>query len=227
MNSIERNRIIISYLEENEELFNDYTKSLILENMDKDVGFGTPGVVLQLYDELGILEDKENPYKAFVDLIDAQFDIKNKNIIEIGGGVIPRLGKRIARMQNCGTIIVYDPNLCTTESKISNMKLVNRRFYSVTNVDKADLLVGLLPCGSSSTIVKSAIRHNKDFMIAVCDSCNSLEFFDGYDELDEEWPNDFILRTKEMVEDNNMGQLKKVYMKEIGEQYPIIYNDRR
>lgn len=222
----EKNRLIVDYLLENKGVFTDAEINLIISNLN-DYGdeYGIPNILLQLYDELGLLPDEINAYKAFVELLDSQFDIRNKNVVEIGGGNIPRLGKRIARIQDRGTVTIYDPNLYMKNTGYSNMKLIKRKFYPISNVDNADVLVGLLPCGSSSFIIKSAIKNNKDFMIALCDSCNYLEYFDGYEE-DPEWPINFIKKTSYKVEENNMGKLKVKYMKEVGDRYPIIYNDR-
>ena len=225
---VHRVRCIIDYIRENGDAFTDGEKSAILSNLVNDGSiYGIPNILLQIYDELGILNDKNNPYKAFIQLIDEQFGIKDKNIVEIGGGNIPRLGKRIASMQENGTITVYDPNLYIKEGvEFPHLKLIKRRFTSIANVSKADVLVGLLPCGSTSTIIKSALRYNKDFMIAMCDSCNFYEYFDSYEE-DENWPYNFIEETRKIVENSGLGKMKVKYVKEIGEQYPIIYNDRR
>ncbi len=226
MKTAEISGIVINYLLENRDAFNDAEVNMILSNMNlEDTFYSIPNIVLQLYDELGILPDDINSYKAFSELINEQFDIKDKNIVEIGGGVLPRLGKRLSLMQDRGTVTVYDPNLYLNKAYYPNLKLIKRKFFPITNVDMANVLVGLLPCGSSSSIIKSAIKHNKDFMIALCDSCNYLEYFDGYEE-DPDWPNNFIMQTAQAIEENNMGKLKVKHLKEVGLQYPIIYNDR-
>lgn len=225
--SVQRIGLIIDYLRENNDAFTASEKSIILSNLNNDgTVYGIPNVCLQIYDELGILPEDINSYKAFAKLVDEQFNIKDKNVIEIGGGNIPRLGIRIANMQDKGTITVYDPNLYIREDmEYPNLKLVNRRFTPLINVSKADLLIGLLPCGSSSTIIKSALRYKKDFMIAICDSCNFYEYFDGYED-NTNWPYDFIENISKPVEENNLGKVKIKYVNEIGENYPIIYNDR-
>lgn len=221
---IEEIGLVIKYLKENPEAFNYIEKEQIIKSLYDDWGSHNH-ICLQLYDELGLLPDDRNPYKAFSKLVNDIFDIKNKKIIEVGGGNLPRLAKRIAEIQDTGTITVYDPSLYIKENEELRIKLIKRRFNSITNVSSADLLVGLLPCGSSSVIVKSALRNNKDFIIALCDRHNLLENFDEVEE-DLEWPDNFIKDTSRIVEENNMGKLKIKRLKEIGEQYPIIYNDR-
>lgn len=225
---IEEIGLIVAYLKDNPDAFNYIEKEQIINSLKYDDyrGFGKHNhICSQIYDELGLLPDSINPYKAFAELIDEIFSIKDKNIVEIGGGNIPRLAKRISKIQDTGTITVYDPSIYITDEVNSNLKLIKRRFSSMTNVSSADLLVGLLPCGSSSIIVKSAIRYNKDFMIALCDSHNTLECLDGVEE-DLEWPINFIENTRCIVEENNMGKLKVKSLNEIGDNYPIIYNDR-
>lgn len=218
----ERTKLVVNYLVQNRDAFSEHEISMILSNLDR---YGDlPNVLLQVYDEIGALPDYMNPYKAFSELINEQYNIEDKNVVEIGGGTIPRLAIRISEMQKRGTVTVYDPNLYLKKS-YPNIKLIKRNFYPISNVDNADLLVGLLPCGASVSIVKSAVKHNKDFMVALCDSCNFYEYFDGYEE-DDNWPYNFIEQTTKVVEENNLGKLKIKYKKEIGERYPIIYNVR-
>lgn len=222
MVSSDRTKMVVNYLIENKDAFSEQEIKLILSNLGE---YGSlPNILLQVYDELGILPDFMNPYKAFSELINKQFDIKDKNIVEIGGGTIPRLAIRLSDMQNRGSITVYDPNLYIKKT-YPNMKLIKRNFYPISNVDNADLLVGLLPCGASASILKSSIRHDKDFMIALCDSCNFYEYFDGYEE-DSNWPYSFIDAATKAVDESNLGKLKVKYLKEVGERYPIIYNVR-
>ena len=232
---VQRLGLILDYLREHENVFNSSEKDLILVNLNNDgTIYGIPSVCLQLYDELGLLPDDINLYKEFARMIDEQFNIKDKNIIEVGGGNIPCLGKRIELMQDRGTITVYDPNLYISneyknlseeEKNNRKLKLINRRFTPLVNARNSDIIIGLLPCGSSSTIIKSAVRYNKDFMVALCDSCNYFEYFDTYEE-DINWPNNFIEAASRIVEKNGLGKLKVKKNKIIGENYPIIYNDR-
>lgn len=218
---------VTHYLKENGDAFTESEKSVILTNLMNDGSiYGIPNICLQIYDEIGVLPDSINSYKAFAELVDEHFNIKDKNVVEIGGGNIPRLGKRIASMQDKGTITVYDPNLYIKEGEeYPRLTLKKRRFTPMNNVSSADVLIGLLPCGASSTIIKSAIRYKKDFMIALCDSCSFYEYFDSYEE-DLDWPNNFIEETKKIVEENGLGKVLIKHVKEVGECYPIIYNDR-
>lgn len=234
-NKVQRLGLVLDYLREHENVFSSLEKDLILANLNNDGSFyGIPNVCLQLYDELGILPDDINLYKEFANLVNKQFDIKDKNIIEVGGGNIPRLGKRIELMQDKGTITVYDPNLYipdeykdldVLEKEKKKLKLVNRRFTPMVNARHTDVIVGLLPCGAGSTIIKSAVRYQKDFMIALCDSCSYFEYFDNY-EVDVDWPNNFIEEASRIVERNGLGKLMVKQNEIIGKQYPIIYNNR-
>ena len=50
------------------------------------------------------------------------FDI-NTDIIEVGGGILPSLAKKIALRQKSGTVTVYDPRLITNIDKPDNLIL--------------------------------------------------------------------------------------------------------
>ena len=226
MELYEKVQLIVDYLKENSEAFSMTEKNTIINSIGTfDTSSIIPSIVLQLYDELGILPDDKNIYKAFLKLLDDKFDIKNKNVVEVGGGIIPRLGKRISLMQEKGTITVYDPNLYMKNETLPNLKLIKRRFYPISNVDYDDIIVGLMPCGAVQSILKSAIRHDKDFMIALCDEFDSSCQFDSSME-NEDWTLELIERLEKEVKENNMGNLKVNYVKEIGYNHPIIYNCR-
>jgi len=226
MELYEKVQLIVDYLKENSEAFSMVEKNTIINSIGTfDTTDKIPSVVLELYDELGILPDNKNIYKAFLKLLDEKFKIKDKNIVEVGGGNLPRLGKRIALMQDKGTITVYDPNLYIKNNDLPNLKLIKRRFYPISNVDDADVIIGLMPCGAVQSIVKSAIRHDKDFMLVLCDEFDTFCQFDSEIE-NENWEEEFIKKLEKDVEENNMGKLKVKHIKEIGEEHPILYNCR-
>lgn len=235
MELYEKVKLIVDYLNNNKNAFSPLEKEVIFNHIGIfDTAMSIPSIVLQVYDELGLLPDDKNIYIKFIELLNSEFDIKNKNIVEVGGGYIPRLGKRIALMQNRGTITVYDPNLYITNNEgkriedykeFPNLKLVKRRFYPISNVDDADIIVGLMPCGAVESITKSAIRHNKDFMVVMCDECNPQELFDPIEE-DADWKMQFIERLDRELENSELGKLKVKYKSEIGNKFPIIYNSR-
>ena len=227
MELYDKAKLIVGYLNDNDDAFNTLEKNTIINNciMNNDDGnYTLPSVVSQVYDELNLLPDDRNIYKEFLKLLDSEFKIKDKNIIEIGGGNIPRLAIRIASMQEKGTITVYDPNLYMKNYLYNNLKLKKEKFSTLTNTKNIDILIGLMPCGATDKIVKSAIKNNKDFMIALCDHYNTSSNFDECDD-DFEWRENLICRLREEIENNNMGVLKVKKIKAIGSN-PIIYNHR-
>ena len=52
-------------------------------------------VLRQIYDEVGLLPEENNMYSGFVSLLEKNFNL-DTNIVEVAGGVIPVLAKKIA-----------------------------------------------------------------------------------------------------------------------------------
>lgn len=185
-----------------------------------------PDVIRELYDKLHLISDDENIYVAFLKLLEKQHDLKDKHIIEVGGGIFPSLARRISLLQDKGTITVYDPRLSKKEKSTEHMKLVRRMFTRNTDIADTDLLIGFMPCKGAEALVDSAIAHNVDFMVALCEGGPHGDIHD-YFESDEEWIDSMIYRANRGIEDQNMGRLQIQYLKEFGDPYPIISNKRK
>ena len=181
---------------------------------------------LQICDELGLLPDDQNPYKVFSEVLNEEFNIENKRIKEIGGGKLLRIGKRISNIQDMGTITIYDTNLLIKDGCYPNLRILKKKFKDSIDANSADVLIGMLAYTSAGVVVKSAIEKNIDFMIALFDKQNPYLFCEGnesnFNQLEE-----FVDNTSQAVANSGLGKLKIKRFKEIGEQYPIIYNDRR
>ena len=108
---------------------------------------------LQICDELGLLPDDQNPYKAFSELLNDEFNIEHKSIKEIGGSKLLRVGKRISNMQTMGTITVYDTNLTIKDGNYPNLRLVQKRFTGSKDANNVDVLVGLLAYESPNSLL--------------------------------------------------------------------------
>ena len=184
-----------------------------------------PDIVRQVYDELGFIKDENNIYVGFIDLLDNIFKIGDKRIIEVGGGVLPRTGKRISLMQNSGRITVYDPLLSIYEKNRNNLILKRELFTNSMSTGDNNLMIGLMPCEAAQIIIESAAKHNLDFMIALCEGGPHGDYFD-YFESDNDWLNSIIYYADAMIETSGLGRMKVKTLEQYGDPYPVIYNDR-
>ena len=219
--------VVSKYLDEHFGDFDKYEKQAIMSYVDC-IGCWdemVPDLVREVYDELGLLADEDNIYLGFIEMLDDIFDIKDKNIVEVGGGVIPRLGKRIASRQTEGKITVYDPRLSVYERDLERMHLVRDKFTKDTDVKDVDLLIGFMPCEATHLIISSATENDIDFMIALCEGGTHGDVFDYYDS-SEEWLDSTIYYAKKRVEVNNMGRVKEKKLLKYRDPYPVIYNSR-
>lgn len=184
-----------------------------------------PDLVREVYDELDILNDNENIYLGFMDLLSKKFNYQDRNIIEVGGGIFPRLAKRISNEQVTGKITVYDPRLNNKEVSNDRLKLVRKKFYAHEDVKDTNLLIGFMPCEATYNIIDAAARNNIDFIIALCEGGPHGDIYD-YFESDRDWLGTMLYMAERAVEDNNMGTMEKTYLKEYHNPYPVIYNKR-
>lgn len=100
------------------------SKKEMLENLDIYLNIDElpmiPCKYAQVYDELSLVPDNSNYYVYFIDQLKQNFDIRC-NIVDIGGGYIPRVAKRLAIEQikmGRGNITVYDPRLIEKDQSI-------------------------------------------------------------------------------------------------------------
>ena len=218
--------LIINYLKENKRLFSFEESTRICDA----AGYFSSGfemydyLCLQICDELGIIPDDQNPYKAFVETLNDVFNIENKSVVEIGGGKLLRVSKRITDMQDTGSVTVYDTNSTYKNGDYPKLTVFNRKFMDAVDAVGADVLVGLLARSSAEKLVKSAIEKDKDFMVAVFNKQNQNLFCES--DIDPNELNKFIEKTEQDVASSSLGKLKVKRLNEIGEQYPIIYNVR-
>lgn len=220
--------IVSKFLEKYPEIFSDLEKSFILDFAkfgDEGCDGLLPDLVREVYDELGVLPDNKNLYKGFIEMAEQVFNLKDRNILEIGGGVLPRLGIRISSSQDFGNVTVYDPRLSKYAEDSEKLKLVRKKFNREMNVDDIDLMLGLMPCKAAEVIVDVATKNKIDFMIALCEGGLHGEEFDYYED-DEEWRDSLIHSARRVVDGTEMGKLMVKYMTRYDNPYPVIYNDR-
>ena len=138
--------------------------------------FKIPSDFMEIYDELGLISDKDNYYITFLNELEKIYKL-NCNILEIGGGSIPSLAKRIAKKQiniGSGTITVYDEELAFFKHNYSNLKLQKENLTEKSNIESYDLVISLFPCTATFLTVYKALEYNKDFFIGLCDCIHPI-----------------------------------------------------
>ena len=217
---------ITQFLEKYPDIFTDIEKKYIMSYAiapsDEKL---VPDTVREVYDELGIIPDESNIYIGFMNLLSEVYNIENKKILEIGGGVLPRLGKRISKKLNAGKIVVYDPRLSHYEQSTDKMRLVREKFNRSSSIEDSDLIIGLMPCEAAEVIIDTAVNNNIDFVLALCEGGFHGDEYDFY-ESPEEWIGSMVRYADREVEYRGMGELKVKYLEKYGSPYPVIYNDR-
>ena len=180
-------------------------------------------ILRQIYDEVGLIEDDNNMYEGFARLLEDNFDI-NRDIVEIGGGIVPSLAKRVALRQKSGTVTVYDPRLIMSIPKSSNLIMKKEKFEKNTQLEGEPLLIGCMPCDSTIVFIETACEKGLDFMLALCEGGERK----GYEwlENDDEWISTIKRMALKGMKDKNMGTLEVASLGKYGNPFPVIYNKR-
>lgn len=189
-----------------------------------DKPFLMDDIIRQVFEEVGSLPKELNMYEGFLELLEENFDI-NTDIIEVGGGIVPSLSKKIALRQKSGTITVYDPRLMTDFNHPSNLVLKKENFKNDTPIGKAKLIIGFMPCEATNILIQSACKNKVDFMLALCEGGSRP----GYEwlEYDDEWIAHMKHNAIDGMEGTNMGTLEVASLEQYGNPYPVIYNKRK
>lgn len=217
---------VMSFLKTHESYYDEFA----LQNIKSYVKRGRPeevyftDVVREIYDELGYIPDDQNMYIAFMNLLKEVHGIEGRNILEVGGGTLPRLGHRIHLAQQKGTITVYDPRMGKDIEGDERFVLKREEFTTKTKLGNTDLLIGLMPCKGAEPLIEQAIKHKIDFMLWFCEGGPHGDYFDFYED-DSEWLWSYQYMAERGVEEGKMGKLMVKQMDEYS-RYPIIYNQR-
>lgn len=147
-----------------------------LDEIKLNPKFKIPSDFMEIYDELGLIPDKENYYITFLNELEKYYKL-DCNILEIGGGNIPSLAKRIAKKQikiGSGTITVFDEELAFFKNDYSNLKLQKENLNENSNIKSYDLVISLFPCTATFLTIYKALEYNKDFFIGLCDCIHPI-----------------------------------------------------
>lgn len=181
-------------------------------------------VLRQIYDEVGLLPEENNMYSGFVSLLEKNFNL-DTNIVEVAGGVIPVLAKKIALKQSHGTITVYDPRLTFSSPQIPNLILKKQEFTKSTPLTNTNIIIGFMPCDATIQIIEAALANDIDFMVALCEGGPRT----GYEwlETEEEWVDYIKYIAKLGLEKQKKGTLGVASLAQYGNPYPVIYSKKK
>jgi hypothetical protein len=188
-----------------------------------------PGILMQVYGALEINNSPAKFYRRHLRLIKNRFPLTG-NIVEIGFGYVPGLGTMIAHEQlrlGAGTITLYDPLLVEEKPKYSNMTLRKEEFKSNTDISNYDLVIGIMACEATESILENAIKNHKDFYVAMCGCVHAdYGFYPGYYMTPEDYQELVIDGAKKLIKEYNHGHLGITRLENTELNYPILYNKK-
>lgn len=148
------------------------------------------GIFALVYLHCGILSEKHNIYQAYLNyLVKTYPNFYNKNILEVGCGEYPAFVELIAteihKNKANGTITGIDPAVILSKLDIMGKQndLYQEEFCATTDISDKDLLLGILPCDATTTIINKACSEEKEMSIMPCKCMhNSEKSFKDYEE---------------------------------------------
>ena len=193
----------------------------------------SPDILMQIYTELCLNPIGGSLYHKHLKLLKKHFPIDG-NIVEVGSGMIPAFANIIAKEQiqiGKGTITIYEPLLAQLKPKYPNITLHKEEFTLDTDISKADLLVGVMACEATETILESAIINDKDFYVAMCGCVHSAfsnMYTLGYGISPEFYQREVIEKAKYLLKQyGDKRTLEVTRLKNDPRDYPILYSKRR
>lgn len=128
-------------------------------------------VLNQVYEYVGVFEkEKDNAYDIFINNMTRRMNI-NRELLEVGCGYYPSLAKRIAKLQNYGSVTAIDPKVVTTN--VTGIKVIKSKLSENIGIENFAMLYGLYPCEATIDMIKLASIYDKDLCILACDCCDT------------------------------------------------------
>lgn len=165
------------------EMFNVYNSMMLHDILP-------PSIFASIMLHCGVLPDEFNYYaKIFENMKMHYKDLYNKSILDVGCGQYPAFVEMIAKemrdKKSKGLIDGIDPRLIIKRLEESeNTTLYNTAFTTRTNVDKYDILMGVLPCEATEAIITKACNEEKEMLLVPC-TClhpiNGRSFKDSFE----------------------------------------------
>jgi len=153
-------------------------------------------VMTEIYVMLGFIKDENNPFKIFRSFIEEQYGL-DRDILEVACGHIPTLALDIdlnQQKRGSGSIEVCDDALILTTGW-GDVVANKRRISEQSDVSKFSLIVSMLPCEATKTIIKVANKNEIEMVMYQCGCVH-----DGRDNPNDFRFTDFIAYRRELRE---------------------------
>lgn len=210
-----------------EDVLDEYDIEFLREQCDLGIDFDVvPFMLNQFYNEYGLIDNNRNIYLAILKKLKEVFELKNKQILEVGGGPIPILGRLIA--DETKNITVFDSNITHKNNDKKNLKIVSKYFTPITSLDNYDIVVSFMACGAQESIICNCANNNKDFFIGLC-PCGKEAISNLYGRIlsNDEYINKLVELANKKINNSDLGVLVIDRLdNRYGYDYPILYNKR-
>lgn len=158
-------------LNEYKEKYHDVIDEDLLDHIESCLPMGlecdeAPCYVMQLYDEYNLMKNEYNLYLGFIEMIKHNHpDLSDMTILDIGGGIVPSLGRRLA--SEAKHVISIDRYI-SNKNNPTNLEIISCEIEDIKQLPYADLIIGFMPCEATKYIVDHAGACNSDFLIELC-----------------------------------------------------------
>lgn len=150
-----------------------YAYEFIKSQFFVDLDYGKPSDITRaIIEELGLNQFLvRDYYKSFIEYMKAEEGI-DKNLLEVGCGILPALANKVSKEQKSGSVTVMDPKVI--ESYEGNIGIIKKSFTEETDVSNYDLIYGFYPCQATPEMIKSSFKNDKDLFLEMCGCVHNI-----------------------------------------------------
>ncbi len=160
-----QNDRVIEFLRKHKNTYPEYFE----ENRLEKTKYGYTCDINQIYCYLNEVDITKTDYFRFFKIIQKYFNLKNKNLVEVGCGYIPVLSNIIKKNTNCKITAINNKILIKNYNDINTIETDLTQDFDFNNYD---LIVGFRPCIITEKIILECFKYKKEFIIYLCPCAN-------------------------------------------------------
>lgn len=170
----------------------------------------------QVICHLNLINIETSAYYKFFKIVKSQFNLRNKNILEVACGYIPIVSSIFAERTNSKVTAINSKILFKNYKNVQTKEQDLLQNFDVSNFD---LVVGFRPCYVTEKTIEMCFKFNKDFVLYLCPcDMQPIDPNEKRCENGKEW-REFIIKK---VRENKNYKVSVFSSKKLQDDMPII-----
>ena len=207
------NKKVIEFIDKH----NEYYQELNPHHIRAKIKYGYYSATDQIFCHLNLIAKQKTAYFKFCKLLEKEFNLKTKNILEVSSGLLPIISYYLKRDFDVKDITTVNKQFIFKPYRKINV--IEKDFLTFKNLDNYNLVIGFRPCIATEKILDLCFKFKKNFVIYLC-PCEDIKPFNKHIKCTsaEEWRNYIINKAKS----NNNFNIEVIYNHNLQDNLPII-----